>query len=457
MSHFVLTIGVSLLLLLSLCCHFSTALAQGLKNTIPRNQPPLARVFPPASAEQTPTGTGKFVIFTREPTGKANEWDFTAGAWECIPSRPNLPVTKRVEFCHSSWEAEPLLDCLVRDESDGRFPRFVQLQVDAGNFDSRVNLYDINYRTWEVRFIWQGDRLRAFGVIKNTVFCKDSRDWFCVDATSGKISTNMPFIPLDVDGAFWLVRKPDENSGTWSYDLAKEEFVSHFGDVDECKMAHQGSLLSADGKHRARILVPRPNDWRGDAVRGTFLLQRNGHAEDICVPVMMQVTPIRGTRLLRPIGTRLVFTKDGTVEFSANLQMKDQRERVWTIDMASGKITKSVRPYVEPKDDTSGLFDGVPAPDYLRPYLKNLRHFGRGGLAPAFLMHRGILKNQPEFPDCTAGVSPDGNHILYKAKKGNWADVFIYGNLRTKQIVCWASPDKIKLGDSMEFVWVETP
>jgi hypothetical protein len=452
-----ITTAVALIALLSPCGGLFTASAQSLPNTIPRYQAPLARTFPPADGEQTPTGTGKFVIFTREPTDKPNEWDFIAGAWECIPSRPNLPVTKRVEFCHSSWEAQPLLDCLVRDESDGLFPRFVWLKVDAGNYGCTVNLYDINYRTWDVRCIWQGDRLSAFGVIKNSAFCKDSRSWFRLDTSTGKIDTNVPFIPLDVDGAFWLVRKPDESSGTWSYDRAKEEFVGHFGDVDERETAHNGSLLSADGKNRARILVPRQNDWRRDVVGGTFLLQRNGHSEDIRVPVMMQVEPIRGTRRLMPIGTHLGFTKDGKVEFSATQRMKDQKERVWTIDIASGKTDESVRPYVEPKDDTFGLFDGVPAPDYLQPYLKNLRHFGRGGLAPAFLMHLGILKDQPEYPDCTVGVSPDGNHILYKAKKGRLADVFIYGNLRTRQTVRWASPDKIKLGDSMEFIWVETP
>ena len=457
MTRSVFTTRVALIALLSLCWHFSDVLAQGLTNTIPRNQAPLARTFPPADGEQTPTGTGKFVIFTREPTDKLNEWDFIAGAWECIPSRPNMPVTKRVEFCHSSWEAEPLLNCLVRDESDGLFPRFVKLRVDAGKYDSKVNLYDINYRTWDVRCIWQGDRLSAFGVIKNSVFCKDTRGWFRLDTSTGKNDTKVPLIPLDVDGAFWLVQKPDENSGTWSYNLAKEEFVGHFGDVDEQEMAHSGSLLSANGKNRAWILVPRQNDWRRDVVGGTFLLQRNGHSEDIRVPVMMQVEPIRGARRLMPIGTHLGFTKDGKVEFSAIQQMKEQKERVWTIDIAAGKTDESVRPYVEPKAEEPALFDGVPAPDYLRPYLKNLRHFGRAGLAPAFLMHLGILKNQPEYPDCIAGVSPDGNHILYKAKKGPLADVFIYGNLRTKQTVRWASPDKIKLGDSMEFVWVETP
>jgi len=123
--------------------------AQGLKDVIPRNQQPILRVFPPASAEQSKIATGKFVIFTREQVG--TNWDFIAGAWECVPSRPETPLTKRIEFCHSSWNADALLNTLVRDESDGMHPRFVRVQVDSGDRDFSVNLYDINYRTWEVR------------------------------------------------------------------------------------------------------------------------------------------------------------------------------------------------------------------------------------------------------------------------------------------------------------------
>jgi len=435
---------------------FGTASAQGLTNTIPRNQAPLIRTFPPKAEEQTPAGTGKFVIFTREQA-KSNEWDFIAGAWECIPSQTNTPVTKRVEFCHSSWNAGPLLDTLVRDNSDGSHPRFVRLPVDTGERDYSVNLYDINYRSWEVRCLWQGERLSAFGAMKNMIFCEDARNWFGLDAQSGKIIKDVPFSPLDVDGAFWLVRKVGEKSGVWSYDLAKGQFVGHFSDVDESQLVHSRSLLSRDGRYRTLIVVPKPDDGRGRFIGGIFLLQRDDRTEDIRVPVMLLTKPIRGGVRLNPIETGLRFTEDGTVEFSACSQINNPRETVWTIDIATGKTTVSVRPHVKPMEDDLALFDGVPSPDYLRKYLKDLRHFGRGGLAPAFLIHLGILKEQPGYPDCTAGVSPDGRHILFRAKKGPLADVFIYGDLQTKQTVRWVSPAELNSGDAMEFVWVETP
>src|SRR5690242_991036 len=435
-------------LLLPCGCPFSVS-AQGLTNTIPRNQAPLSRTFPPSAAEQTPTGTGKFVIFTREATDKTNEWDFIAGAWECIPSRPQIPITKRIEFGHSAGNAESLLDCLVRDDSEGLFQRFVTLHV--GGF----NLYDINYRTWDVRCIRQGNsRLFTFGVMKNFIFCRDlgdSGDWFRLDATSGNIIKDVPFVPLDVDGAFWLVRKIDENSGAWSYDAAKEEFIAHFGEVEELNGGRTQSLLSADGKSRAWLLVPFPDDWCGGLINGTLVLQRDGRPTDIRVPVKLQARMGSGVPII-PMGAQLTFTKDGVATFTARQQMKGRKEWVWTIAIATGKVTENARPYVEPKPDDFAVFDGVPAPDYLRKYLKDFRHFGRGGLAPAFLMHLGILKKQPEFPDCTAGVSRDGRHILYKAKKGPLADVFIYGDLQTKQTVRWACPAGIKRSDFMEFV-----
>jgi hypothetical protein len=457
-SHSAFSLRAITLLLCASCWGCPTAHAQGLTNTIPRDQPPLARVFAPTVAGQMPTGTGKFVIFTREATGKPDEWDFIAGAWECIPSRPGVPITKRVEFCHSSWEATLLFDTLVPDDAEGLFPRFVTLMVDVGDRNYRENLYDINYRTWQVRCLWQGERVGAFGAIKDAIFCQSPEGWFRLDAVSGAITRSVPFVPLGVDGAYWLVRKPGEVSGAWSYERATERFVSHFSEVDLADTAHGESRLSADGRNRAWILVPKPKDWREVALLGgTFILQRAGHAADIRVPVTLLTRPLRGGGRLLPVDSHLGFITDRAVEFSACQRPGAKQEQVWSIAFATGEITESMRPHIAPPEETYAVFDGVSAADYLRPYLKELWHFGRGGLALAFLLHVGVLKQQPEFPECTAGVSRDGRHILYKAKEGPLADVFIYGDTQTQQIVRWPRPAEIKRGDSLEFAWVETP
>jgi hypothetical protein len=453
---------------------FASAVAQGLKNVIPTNQSSIPKIFPPSVAAQTPSGTGKFVIFTREEVGREGEWDFIAGAWECIPSRPDVPVTKRVEFCHSSWNASPLLDGLVRDDSCGRFPRFVRLQVNAGDRDYRVNLYDINYRTWDVRRIWQGERLGGFGVMQGTVFCEDDEDWFRLDSATGTIRKGVPFIPLDVNGPYWIVRKLKEEDSEWSYDPVKEKFVARFAAVEMQDAGDYESLVSPDGRSRAWVLIPFPKswlpewlpfpkkwlpasaNWQGGVVEGTLLLQRDKQSVDIRVPVKVQAVAGSGRPII-PFGTGLKFTLNGKLEFSATTDQTGTNARVWTIEIASGKVTRSSRWHNAPPPPDFAVFDGVPTPEYLRPYLHDFTHYGRSGLSPAFLIHLGILKQPPEYPDCAAGVSPDGRHILFRAKNGPLSDVFIYGDLQTKTTVRWKSPEGIKPTDSMDFVWVETP
>ena len=424
-----------------------------MENVIPKNQKPILRVFPPAAAEQSKPGTGKFVIFTREQVG--TNWDFIAGAWECIPSRPEIPITKRAEFCRSSWNADQLLNCLVADDSNGKHSRFIRLQVDNGVRGYSVNLYDINYRTWEVRCLWQGSQLTAFGVMGDSIFCRSSDGWLLLDSASGALSENVPFTPLETDGNYWLVRKPGEAEGCWSYDRVKKQFIAHFGPVDVPEEGFSRSRLSSDGRCRAWVLAPMPEDWRGGVIKGTLILQRNGVKEDISVPIEMQAGLGSGVPVI-PHGVELGFPPDGRAEFRAVKEQNEAEDQVWGIDVASGKVSSGAKPHVPPADD-SAVLSGVPVPDYLRTRVREFRHFGRSGLAPAFLLHLGILKEQPKYPDCTVGVSPDGRHVLYAARKGPLAGFYIYGDLVTKQTVRWKASAGLDCRDSQEFVWVETP
>ena len=428
--------------------------AQGLENVIPRNQKPILQVFPPSAAEQSKVGTGKFVVFTREQVG--TNWDFIAGAWECIPSRPKMPLTKRLEFCHSSWNADALLNTLVSDDSDGMHPRFVRLQVDSGDRDYVVNLYDINYRTWEVRCLWQGRRLSPFGCMAGSIFCDSSDGWLLLDTASAKLSRSVPFTPIATDGNYWLVRKPGETEGCWSYDQARRQFVAHFGPVDIPKVSFSQSRLSPDGKSRAWVLAAMPQGWRGGTIKGRLLLQGNSEKGEISVPIEMQARMGSGIPVI-PIDTDLTFSKDDQAQFRAQSGTNEAEDRVWSIDIASGNVSSGTRQHVAPGDRESAVLDGVPVPDYLQKYVSKFGHFGRSGLAPAFLLHLGILKEEPEYPDCIAGVSPDGRHVLYAAKKGPLSGFYIYGDLLTKQTVRWKSPDGLDWRDAQEFVWVETP
>ncbi|HEV8003972.1 MAG TPA: hypothetical protein VGP63_29165 [Planctomycetaceae bacterium] len=383
-------------------------------------------------------------------------WDFIAGAWECIPSKPEVPIVKRAEFCHSSWNCGPLLDTLVGDDSHGLHPRFARLQVDSGDQNYTVNLYDIDYRNWAVRCIWQGSRLSAFGVVDDSIFVRNADDWLLVNASSGRLSREIPFVPLATDGEFWLVRKPGETEGCWTYDRRKRQYVAHFGHVDALTADdYSESKLSSDGKCRALVLATPPDNWRGGSLTGRLILQRHGEKKDISIPIELQAYAGSGVAVIVE-GVQLAFAPEGNLQLRAWAGLKVPKDHVWTIDIATGKVTSTLAPHSDPADECVKL-DGVPVPDYLRYDVRVFRHFGRTGLSPAFLMHSGILKQKPEYPDCVAGVSPDGRHVLYKAHHGPLAGVLIYGDVFTKKTVRWEWPDMLRECNAMEIVWVETP
>jgi hypothetical protein len=437
-------------LLLTLSFSIFAEPVQYLKNVIPKDQPAILRTFPPTTAEQTEIGAGKFVIFTRECVGK--DWDFIAGAWECIPSRPETPITKRVEFCHSSWYAQPLLT-LVRDDSFGMFPRFITLQVDSADNYYKENLYDINFRTWSASCIWQGSRLGAFGVIGESIFSQSDRDWLLIDARTGKISESVPFTPIDVCDGYWMVRKIGETAGCWSYDINTRRFVARFQELDDAQSDYREVSISPDGKARACVLFPAPSGWRGGEIKGNLILQWDGK-KDVSIPVEMQALAGSGVAII-PQGVGLKFVRDSEMQFRA---LKDDKrlERVWTVNLATASVTLATRTAKTAEESRTKL-GGLPVPDYLQKDVKGLGHFGRTGLAPAFLIHLGILKKAPEYPHCDAGVSRDGRHILFRAKKGALADFYIYGDLQTKSTVKWKAPRELDRRDIAEFVWMETP
>src|SRR5207253_7336504 len=128
-------------------------------------------------------------------------------------------------------------------------------------------------------------------------------------------------------------------------------------------------------------------------------LQRDGHPDDICVPVAFEGRIARGTWRVIPVGVTFQF-RGRSLEFAGLVNKRGSHQQVWTIEIGSGEITNTLRPPRNPPDSDFAVFDGVPTPPYLRKYLKNLWYFGRGGLAPALLMHLGVLNKYPEFLDC---------------------------------------------------------
>lgn len=440
--------GLAIFLVALLGC--SSLRAEGLRNLIPKEQKPILKVYPASEAEKAKKTGGRFVLFTREEVGK--EWDFLAGAWECFPDHPDVPVTKRVEFCHSSWNADTLLDGLAADGSEGRFPRYVRLQVDEGDSGYRVNLYDIDYRSWDVRCIWQGRRLAAFGELAGLVFCRGDEGWFALGSDSGVLLKDLPFEPVEVDGQYWIVRKAG-TAEEWSYDPAARREIGEFRVVERPKSGYFNSLLSEDGRRRGILTVPVPDDWSGGILAGSLILQRSGELQDIEIPIEIQASQGSGVPVI-PLGVSLQFS-EGALVLSARKGPASEQARFWSVDLATGEVSAREGTYKEPEAKPDHTLDGVPVPEALRATAREFRHFGRKGLAPAFLMHIGMLLEKPEFDAGSAGVSPDGRRILYAARSGPLAGSLIYGDVQTGKTVTWKLPEGLKPYEIREMRWVD--
>lgn len=84
-------------------------------------------------------------------------------------------------------------------------------------------------------------------------------------------ATRFHFVPVATDSSFWLVRKPGETQGCWSYSPQQRQYIAHFGPVDPPPDGFSQSKLSPDGRSMAWVLAPMPRGWQGGTLRaGSF-------------------------------------------------------------------------------------------------------------------------------------------------------------------------------------------
>ena len=187
------------LLLAALCVRGISA--QGLKYVIPRNQKAVLTFAPTAAEQSRPVQeSSSFLRANKEvKTGTSSRG---LGSASRLARRPRSRSAPNFAIRHGM--ARPLLDSIVADDSHGKYPRFMRLQVDSGDRDYAVNLYDINYRTWDVRCLWQGPRLWSFGVLGDSIFCNSEDGWLLVNTASGAIN-NKCAIHADCDRRSLLV------------------------------------------------------------------------------------------------------------------------------------------------------------------------------------------------------------------------------------------------------------
>lgn len=87
-------------------------------------------------------------VFAREPAGNG-DFDFIASVWE-VHLEPEPVIVPRIRFVPSHWSPGLLVNERIPARAD-----LVRLQVPVPN-GYRVNLYSVDYSSWEVETVWQG-------------------------------------------------------------------------------------------------------------------------------------------------------------------------------------------------------------------------------------------------------------------------------------------------------------
>jgi hypothetical protein len=123
-------------------------------------------VHPPAAADRLPPGAETFVVFSLEPEEDADAPAWVAKAWEYVPSRPGDGLALRCELAEALGPAQPvpqapelLMLQVYRlksvDPTRSRDP--LTAAVRRPLRDLGVNLYTIDYRSWDVRLRLKSD------------------------------------------------------------------------------------------------------------------------------------------------------------------------------------------------------------------------------------------------------------------------------------------------------------
>jgi hypothetical protein len=118
--------------------------------------------------------------------------------------------------------------------------------------------------------------------------------------------------------------------------------------------------------------------------------------------------------------------------------------------------TRTAPARFEPAPPCTSL-DGVPVPEYLQPFAARFATFGRAGLAPAFLLQQRVVHEVPEYGDGRAGVSRNGRHVVWVAKRGELAGSIVYGDLVTRRSERWPAPTGLDPSHVTDIVWVDAP
>ncbi len=465
----------------------SVATARQPVNRIPDDQPAVRHVFPPAKADQVLPGTEKFILFSREEIGGKDDWDFIAGAWEFIPSRPEAGVVKRAEFARSSWTATLAVKPSLGIEGPAR--NLVLHQVDDSTRPRgfRRNLLRADFRTWKVEFLGESPFVSVEGGNEKTLLVEgeDGYRHYRVATGQGEAGTAFTRIVPDRVTGFWLVDgKEDPNAGVWSYRPSNFEFVHPFPrptDVLELPWAHLVmSAAREDGGAWAMMTIdpiisdpsppvepaltaipPKPPSpdhfFQTCTIGGKLWFAETADAAWNSSPVEFRATPGSGIPWI--VHDVTLWFEGGDLFFQAAGEGPEDERTIHQWHVAKGGEIR--------RSEAENLRRRPPDPES-RTVPAEFRHLFRpdeslsgdpGLLAAAFLRSKGLVKDLPSYADRRVGVSADGRRFLWKTQGEPRPDlpppsVLLYLDLDQGLVIEVPCPPELVRDNALEIGWV---
>jgi hypothetical protein len=404
---------------------------------------------PPPDDTIVPAGTEKFIIFARERVAGGGQWDYIATAWEYIPNRSEQPITCRVRFERSSWSP----DLLFWDEPSD-CPEFVRFQVNCaeGPHGYTVNLYEIDYRTWDVVTRLQAPQIIGLGVSAERVFLgvgdssrASTRLWVLNRSTGVIEPPARPFHKLDDFGELWLIKYDDADKHEFAVfsphaNKAVREFTLRgFDHSFENERA-----LSPDAKRLAvyrDIDFPSAGIWNSapEPIRGEWTLWNLETEQRRSFTVTTFAAQGSGVAIVRA-HFDYWFEKDGrfrctsaTSDAAALAALPEEKPpeellEVVTVDALTGETSREP---LTPENIAHGR-RYARMPKYVPAYLGlgSQEPIDEHDVAHAFLKHCRVNYKVPtEWLATNVGFSDDGQRFLLKMDKGDEAEDFFFGDL----------------------------
>lgn len=465
----------------------STSLAgkDGPVSRIPDDQPPLRRVIKPSQAELVPPGTEKFVIFTRESIGGADDWDFVAGAWEFIPTRPAAGIVKRVEFARSSWAARLALDDDLK--IDGPARNWVRLQVDDSRrkIGYRPHLYRIDFRTWDVIFLGDEPLYGVAGGNRDTLLVAGDEGIVPLDVKTATVESGAePFVVLnqDYETDLWLIT-PEKTgkAAVWSYRPSTLERIAHVPwpqRLWQLGLHETRSAARVDGKAWALVTLDKTPARTASARKSPFVeaaqgegslwLAEAGAKEARRWPVQFQAAEGSGVGW-RGMGIELWF-EGKSLCFQATLKNASGKDviRQWTVDLPAGTVRESIaEKRHEPAPNPDLML--VRIPEAFHPEPNDVYTSEKYRLAAYFLKSKGLIKQMPQHADCRVGFTPDLRRFVWKTQPRYRSDPFgaqtedsalppptilLYGDLDKGTVFEVPCPPELVNDNALEIEWV---